>query len=259
MLSEADRQTTRRIFGADDAQIERDHLISHVLAAVSHDVGEQVAFFGGTALARTFLTDGRLSEDLDLIALGHRTEVGEALARTITRHLARDFGRPTYSPSFTSTRGAEAVNVVFPSGPRLQIQLLPSDHYPAWPFERRELVQRYSDAGPANLLVPTFDAFVAWKTVTYMDRRAPRDLWDLAAIAEFRPFTPGAASLFAKFGPHRSLPTNATIPSAPDVASWSHHLAHQTRLTISAQQARDRVVRAWVDLEHASGTAVREQ
>jgi predicted nucleotidyltransferase component of viral defense system len=39
-------------FGVADEQVRRDHLISHVLAALS-DLGAPVVFFGGTGLART--------------------------------------------------------------------------------------------------------------------------------------------------------------------------------------------------------------
>lgn len=254
MLSDSDRQHVTDIFGADDAQVERDHLISHALAAISEDLGERIKFYGGTALARTFLPLGRLSEDIDLIAAGARADVAEALARTLTRRLAREFGRPTFQPALVNARGPEPVTAAFPSGSRIHLQLLPADHYPAWPFERRELVQRYSDTGPATLFVPTFDAFVAWKTVTFMDRRAPRDLWDLASLAGISAFTPAAAELFATFGPFRSLPSTSTIPAAPTEAVWHRDLAHQTRLTMTAAQARDEVVRAWAAVDPDSVT-----
>ena len=104
----------------------------------------------------------------------------------------------------------------------------------AWPCERRELVQRYADAGPATLPVPTLDAFVARKTATYMDRRAPRDLWDLAALAQLGPFVVNVAELFTALGPFRSLPSASTIPAAPEVSLSQRDLAHQTRLTITA-------------------------
>lgn len=251
MLSDADRRQVRDVFGADDAQVERDHLISHALAAISADLGERVTFYGGTALARSFLPQGRLSEDIDLIAVGPRAQVAAALARTLTRRLARDFGRPEFLPALVNSRGAEPVTVAFPSGPRIQVQLLPADHYPAWPIESRDLVQRYEDAGPATLMVPSLDAFVAWKTVTFMDRRAPRDLWDLAALARLQPFTAGAAELFARLGPFRSVPSASTIPAAPTETLWQRDIAHQTRLSVDAATARSQVVAAWAAVQDA--------
>lgn len=202
-------------------------------------------FYGGTALARTWLPEGRLSEDVDLIAIGPRSVVAEDLVRIVTRQLAREFGRPTFRPALVETRLAEAVTVSFPSGVQLQLQLLPMAHYPPWPFERHRLVHRYADADPAHLLVPSRDAFTAWKTSSFIDRRAPRDLWDLAALAMLGPFTTTAAELFVRFGPFHSLPTRATLPAAPTEAHWQRDLALQTRLTISAEEAREIVVEAW--------------
>lgn len=255
MLSDADRQAVRAVFDADDAQVERDHLISHALAAISADLADSVKFYGGTALARSFLPQGRLSEDIDLIATGTRADVAEALTRALTRRLARDFGRPTFQPNLAASRGAEPATATFPSGPRIQIQLLPADHYPPWPFELRELVQRYGDAGPAILPVPTLDAFIAWKTATYLDRRAPRDLWDLAALAQLGPFALTVAELFSALGPFRSLPSASTIPAAPKESLWQRDLAHQTRLTITAARARETVIDAWADLGRRYGAA----
>lgn len=248
MLTDAERQDIKERFGVDDAQVERDYLISHVLTVISEELGDRVRFYGGTALARTHVTNGRLSEDIDLIAEGTRADVAEDLARVLTRRLARVFGRPSFTPSIALARAAQPVTAAFPSGHRVQLQLLPSDHYAAWPFERRGLVQRYSEAGSATLLVPTVASFVAWKTVTFMDRRAPRDLWDLAALAGLGAFSTAAAELFLAFGPFRALPSNSTIPVAPSEEVWVRDLAHQTRLSLTASQARASVVQAWASV-----------
>ena len=54
--------------GTREAQIMRDHLMSHVLAAVASGPDrDSVTFFGGTALCRTWLPGLRLSEDMDLL------------------------------------------------------------------------------------------------------------------------------------------------------------------------------------------------
>ncbi|MGW0055845.1 nucleotidyl transferase AbiEii/AbiGii toxin family protein [Nocardia nova] len=63
-------------FGVSPEQVERDHLISHLLAAISRGFGDRLHFIGGTALARTHLVNGRLSEDIDLVALDNRTALG---------------------------------------------------------------------------------------------------------------------------------------------------------------------------------------
>lgn len=246
MLSDADRERVRDAFGADNSQVERDHLISHVLAAISADIPDKVYFYGGTALSRSHLSRGRLSEDIDLIAVGGRADVAEALTSTLTRRLAREFGRPTFTPQINATRAATPVVMTTPRGPQLQLQLLPANHYPAWPFEHFDLQQRYADCEPARLMIPSLDAFIAWKTIAYVDRRAARDLWDLAALAAQGPFKENAGRLLTRFGQSSSLPTPSTFPAAPDQASWERDLAHQTRLSLTAEKAREAVLLAWL-------------
>jgi hypothetical protein len=248
MLTDAERVNVMAEYGADDQQVLRDHLISHVLAALSADLPDRLRFYGGTALSRTFLTKGRLSEDIDLIAVGSRSDIAAALRTTLTRRLARRFGRPVFTPPFSSTRLAQPVAVSVPGGSTIQLQLLPENHYPAWPFQVRDIEQRYADARAAALAVPTLAAFVAWKTATFIDRRAPRDLWDLAALAAQGAYSADAADLFRRFGPYTSLPTESTLPIAPNEDVWQRDLAHQTRLSITAEQARQSVLRAWREL-----------
>lgn len=81
-------------FGVSDAQVQRDYLISFVLAHLAQWHADSVLFIGGTALARTHLPNGRLSEDIDLIALGRRTEIADRLTRDLPRAVLRRFGNP---------------------------------------------------------------------------------------------------------------------------------------------------------------------
>lgn len=52
MLDPAEEAAIAEQFGVAPAQVRRDHLISHLLAALSLDTADRVIFFGGTALAR---------------------------------------------------------------------------------------------------------------------------------------------------------------------------------------------------------------
>ena len=65
MLDFREAEGVQSLFGATAAQVRRDHAISHVLAALA-DMRADLVFFGRTALSRTFLCQGRLSEDIDL-------------------------------------------------------------------------------------------------------------------------------------------------------------------------------------------------
>lgn len=64
--AELDDVATR--FGVDAQQVRRDHLISHVLAALSTLDTRSVVFFGGTALSRT-AGAGLVLSDEDLAEL----------------------------------------------------------------------------------------------------------------------------------------------------------------------------------------------
>ena len=68
-----ERDSVTRQFGVSTEQVERDHLISHVLAFLGANLGDRVHFIGGTALARTHLPAGRLSEDIDIMATSNST------------------------------------------------------------------------------------------------------------------------------------------------------------------------------------------
>ena len=178
VLDETERLDVQRRFGVDSEQVARDHVISHALAAIARVATDDVIFFGGTALSRTHLADLRLSEDIDLIARGDRREIGYRIESEIARQLQRTFGAVTFTPRIRETRHP-APSVMQVGGVRVQIQLLSSDGYPAWPTELVEIEQRYSDAPPAELRVLTGAGFAASKLSAWSDRQTPRDLYDL--------------------------------------------------------------------------------
>jgi predicted nucleotidyltransferase component of viral defense system len=70
-------------FGVAEVQVRRDHAISHILAALSRHRSQELIFFGGTALSRTYLLDERLSEDIDLIAVAQRDGLADVLLKDI--------------------------------------------------------------------------------------------------------------------------------------------------------------------------------
>lgn len=240
-------------FGVAIEQVRRDHLVSHILAAVSQAHRDEVMFFGGTALARTLVPDGRLSEGVDLIALGSRADTAAALERTLAAALRRSHGRITWAPSLTAVRDAEAAVLLAEDGRlTVRVQLLDRRGYEPWPTVIQDLDQRYRDAAPAALRVPTAAAIAAWKTVAWIDRAAPRDLWDLWALAQHGHITKAAADLFIAHGPTNGTPQPWMFTSAPSEDRWSEQLAGQTRLTVTAAQALDTVAAAWAPMQEGA-------
>lgn len=155
MLDPTDEHTIADQFGVARTQVHRDHLISHLLAAISDHLADDILFFGGTALSRTHAPDGRLSEDIDLIALGRRRATAERLETTLVRATRREYPGLRWEPAPTTVREATPAILTSPDGLTVRVQLLSSTGYAPWPTERRALVQRYRDAPPATLIVPT--------------------------------------------------------------------------------------------------------
>ncbi|MBO0852416.1 MAG: nucleotidyl transferase AbiEii/AbiGii toxin family protein [Nocardia sp.] len=240
-----ERDTVAEQFGVPPEQVERDHLISHLLAVLSTRFAERLHFIGGTALARTHLVDGRLSEDIDLIALGNRTELAAEIDAALPRAVARSHGRLSWGPSLAAVRDTEAANLRTGGGLSVKIQLLSSRGRTAWPTELRILEQRYSGAPLARLSVPTLPAFAAAKAVTWHDRRASRDLWDLWALAGIGAIDTEASSLFERHGPTNRPPGGHLFDRPPSEDDWVSQLAGQTRLTVTARTALTTVRDAW--------------
>lgn len=236
-------------FGVDRSQVLRDHMISHVLAAISATDDNNLIFFGGTALSRSALPDGRLSEDIDLIAVDSRTAVASRLTTAIPHALRREFPGATWSPTLAEVSDTGHAVIRSADGSAVRIQLLSAVGYPPWPTELVDLVQRYSDAPPARLTTLTSAGFVAAKSAAWYDRRASRDLWDLWALATRGHLTTAAADLFARFGPTNRRPDPAAYAEPPSEERWRRDLAGQVRLTVAAAEACAVVRNSWTALE----------
>ncbi len=251
-LDPAEAAAVAQSFGVALEQVHRDHLISHILAALSRDHRNEVLFFGGTALARTHLPDGRLSEDVDLIALAARSATAAAVENTLERALLRSFGRIRWAPALSVIRDTDAAILLADAGRlAVRIQLLNQLGYEPWPTELRDLIQRYHDAPPAVLRVPTAASFAAWKTVAWRDRTAPRDLYDLWGLVERGHINAEAADLFVAHGPTHTPPQPWMFATAPAEDDWRTQLATQTRLTVTAAEALHAVAHAWARASRA--------
>ncbi|BBZ40622.1 nucleotidyl transferase AbiEii/AbiGii toxin family protein [Mycobacterium conspicuum] len=240
-----ERAKVAQQFGVAPEQVERDHLISHLLAYLSCNFSDRIQFIGGTALARTHLPDGRLSEDIDLIAIDDRKSVAADLDAALPRALARTHGRLTLEPPFSGGADTAAAILRSAAGMVVRIQLLSARGRVLWPTERRLLEQRYRDAPAAELVVPTLPAFAASKTATWADRRAPRDLWDLWALSRIGAIDAPALELYRRLGPTNQPPGSYVFDTPPSDAEWQSQLAGQTRLTVDAADALAAVRDAW--------------
>lgn len=116
MLDPAEATRVAAFFGASDSQIRRDHLLSRLLAAAGGYTGGRILFFGGTALARAYVPDGRLAEDFDLVALDDRRQAAMALEALFIRGVRREYPRLRWAPTLTSVRDTGPAVLVTPEG-----------------------------------------------------------------------------------------------------------------------------------------------
>ena len=169
-------------FGVAPEQIKKDHLISHVLWAIATSpTTDGTVFIGGTGLARTHLTDLRVSEDIDLWSERAQRLYGDLLAE-LPDLLRREYP----AVLIRASAGTTTAGVVAQDGTsvRLQIIAFEPEYSRCLPLENHSIDLRYSDVpDPIELLVPERSSFAATKHLAWVERHAPRDLVDLAGLA----------------------------------------------------------------------------
>lgn len=229
----SDRRRVMDAFGVGEVQVRRDHLISHMLAELSRVEG--LVFYGGTALSRTHLPDLRLSEDIDLqVSGGHRRSADAVEDVLLSRFPGSRFEVPVFQrrSSDSGLFHLEEINV--------KVQLVDTSRgFPRYPTEESDIEQRYSDAPPARMIVPTSDSFVSMKLSAWSDRSAPRDIYDLWAMGEEGMISPDAVLMYRRFGPG-FIPWGTPPPSAEE---WDRALGHQCRIRVGPDEAVDSVLR----------------
>jgi predicted nucleotidyltransferase component of viral defense system len=215
--------------GVAREHIERDYMMSCVLASIA-DGGSGIVFRGGTALARVYWPDFRLSEDLDFISSESPALVEEALRRAVTSasrlaslDLELEFGgaKGGWSRSFVrSSTGEIIIDVNFND----QAYLPPTN---------RDLNLPYSDLqGHEHTIHVIALAEILgnkWFMLDENDRQEPRDLYDVwVALVQFQvPFAELARGHRAKYG---FLPLHQQFKTAKRLHKlWETRLSHQLR------------------------------
>jgi len=237
--------------GVPETQIWRDWVVSHLIHGLAQ-IEDQASFvfYGGTALCRTWCQDLRLSEDIDLM-VDDFPESAEAIQTALTRATRRVLPDLAWSPADTwqrtlttiATANSRIVKVQFVE-PRIREDRVPT--------QRAPVSLRYSDLPESvELTVPTAEGFAAMKLMAWHQRQAPRDLYDLAALAKVGAITEAAVAvteevcgirLDARALDHK-LPGNVTT-------QWNEQLAHQMADMLSAKDCLTLVVNALLQGQH---------
>lgn len=234
MLSRHDLRRFAERFGVPDDQIVRDHLISHVLAALPA-LGDRMTFFGGTALCRTHLLDWRLSEDIDLL-VEDPASWREALTTDLPRALRREFPGLEVAWTPRTPRTPTQVGFARTSDAVVRLQLVGlDDSYRRYPVGPTPVALRYPDL-PAHVVVdvPTLPAATAMKLNAWAERGLPRDLADLLGLEQAHGISPEAIRL-AREVASALVPHTFSDRRLPGDDAW--------RAALEAQMARvpDRV------------------
>lgn len=219
--------------GVAEDQVARDHLVSSVLAALAA-AAFPVHFYGGTTLCRTYLDGSRLSEDVDLLhedpAEG-LSALGALLARALRREypgaeLERSHRDGDGVVAFLHTEGGVRLKVFVGSGHR---------YHPEWRFAPTAVALRYAGLpSHVELSCPTLSTFAAMKAHAYMDRFAPRDLYDLAGLAELGALDDEAEAILRRSAGHGFIARELTRVPDSVLVAWERELAHQVAQPRSA-------------------------
>jgi hypothetical protein len=246
-LSEQDALVQQKHFGVARDQIEHDFTISHVLAALAPHA-DLFVFYGGTALSRTILDGLRLSEDIDLLSLGSHSQTAKALDQAIQVGLEREFGKVTANPWMSDAPSDTTACIYRIGNVQLKMQLMDGQHCTDWPRQTSEVSQRY--AGIPNVSLTTYspEGFACAKTIAWCDttRNAPRDLYDLWAMADRGYITAEAALVYKRFGPTNGFPRTWVFPRrAPSGTEWHDALGNQCIPEVEPDEAYETVISAW--------------
>lgn len=185
----------------------------------------------------------RLSEDLDVYLIeGKADDVADRLLEGV---------RLEYPGASVISRVRQydvATYILEVDGLRIQIQVI--SNRPEWrklPAESTPVRLKYSDlADSVALTVPTVEAFGAMKLSAYIDRAAPRDLFDLKELA-VRGLVGHESIALTRQLLGRPL-ARQEFESSPTDDQWNLELSHQVASEGRPNEALDAVSRVLAEL-----------
>lgn len=225
MITRAELNRRARGLGVQVDHVENDYVLCHLLVGIAGELRELV-FRGGTALARAYWPDYRLSEDLDFVCtqrideFSRRLEPAVSLAaeRTgLSLHLRTEPPRHGRYRTFVEwEEHAVLVDVVMEDEVAVEPDSLPLD-LPYSDLRERKVEAR----------VLVLAEILGNKWFMLDDRMEPRDLFDLwAALTRFGvPFDDISKGHKARYGYN---PNSGALQGAKRLRDlWEVRLEHQ--------------------------------
>jgi predicted nucleotidyltransferase component of viral defense system len=172
----------------DAKTVERDYVLTHVVAAIgAHSTGQGLVFKGGTALRLCYFADYRYSADLDFSLL---PGVGrERALRSVARALASVTDQIEL-PYLALANEGKAIEYEGPLGKRRELKLDIATDELVEETTSRTLLPRYHDQIEAQITVYSLEEIAAEKLRCVIQRLQARDLFDLNelfVVNEIRP------------------------------------------------------------------------
>jgi len=227
--------------GVAEQQVRHDHLVSHLIAGLEGI--DRVVFFGGTALSRTYLEGRRLSEDIDLYLDPRQPPDQGAVVEQIQEASQREFP----GLSIESARRQSDVTTYVATHADLSVMLQVVGARPehrAYETDEAAVSLRYSDLQTSiGLLVPNVVSFGAMKLGAYEDRRAARDLFDLAGLVTISGLTAQSLAILKQARGVGPIKHRYADQLRPTDSEWQTQLSHQTKALGDPREALE-VVRA---------------
>jgi hypothetical protein len=192
-------QRLARDGGVDERTQERDYVLTWLLAGVAtQDFG--FVFKGGTCLRRCYIAGYRYSEDLDF-TLGPRATPIDAVDAVSAwcRLIGEEAGiRADATADAGIARSRAWVSFTGPLAARRDKAIkvdLADDEEIIGPIARRPLLSEFSDLPGGTYEVHAYSLAEIWaeKTRSLMQRAEPRDVYDLAALADLDGDLPDSA------------------------------------------------------------------
>ncbi|MGH2787597.1 MAG: nucleotidyl transferase AbiEii/AbiGii toxin family protein [Actinomycetota bacterium] len=225
MIDHAEIRARARRLGLDASYVENDYALCHLLVAICEGLPELV-FRGGTALARIYWPDFRLSEDLDFTSQGPISDLEVRLQNAIrvarertTLSLELAYGPPRESWSRSTVRWA-AHELLLDVNMDVTVAMGKTEGKVDLP---------YKDLQEIEVITPVFTLTEMLGNKWYMlnDRAEPRDLFDVwSGLTEFDvAFEEIERGHRARYG---YAPSPGSIYNAKRLeAPWESRLAHQ--------------------------------
>lgn len=162
----------------DARTVERDYVLTHVLAAIAgQPASRRMAFKGGTALRLCYFGDYRYSADLDFSLLdGMSVDESLGAVRLALAETAETIGFPHLAIADGGTR-VEYVGPLGGNARFLKLDLARDELVEDTTMQ--PLIGRYPDQPEVEILVYTLDEIAAEKVRCVIQRLLARDLFDL--------------------------------------------------------------------------------